>query len=145
MADLRGKTAVVTGGSRGIGRAIVERLASDGATVVFGYHSRDDQAREVEKAAPGSRAVRADLGRSGAVERLFEGVDELDILVNNAAAPFTPAPISEITDDEYDRVMTTNAKAVFRALRHAARHMRRSGLTLFTGTATRKEPCEQRT
>jgi 3-oxoacyl-[acyl-carrier protein] reductase len=127
MADLSGKTAVVTGGSRGIGRAIVERLASDGATVVFGYHSRDDEAREVEKAAPGARAVRADLGRPGGVERLFAGVGELDILVNNAAVPFTPTPISEITDDEYDRVMATNAKAVFLALRHAARHMRDNG------------------
>lgn len=134
MGDLSGRTAVVTGGSRGIGRAIVERLASDGATVVFGYHSRAEEAREVEQAAPGSRAVQADLGGPGAVARLFEGVDELDILVNNAAVPFVPQPIAEITEAEYDRVMATNTKAVFLAMQHAARHMRDNGRIIIVST-----------
>jgi 3-oxoacyl-[acyl-carrier protein] reductase len=127
MADLTGKTAVVTGGSRGIGRAIVERLAKDGAAVVFAYRSRDDEAREVEKAAPGSRAVKVDLAQPGAVDRLFEGVDELDILVNNAAADFRPTPITEVTEAEFDRVVAVNVKAVYFAIQYAARHMRDNG------------------
>lgn len=132
---LDGKSAVVTGGSRGIGRAIVERLARDGATVVFGYRRNDQAAAEVEKAvaAAGGTAhgVRVDLGEPGGVARLFEQaathLDGLDILVNNAAEAFTPTLLTELTEQEYDRVMAVNAKAVFLALQHAARHMRDGG------------------
>jgi 3-oxoacyl-[acyl-carrier protein] reductase len=131
---LAGRTAVVTGGSRGIGRAIVERLARDGATVVFGYHSRADEARAVEKAVPGARAVRADLAAPDAVARLFADVTELDILVNNAAASFTPTPIAEVTEEEYDRIMTVNARSVFLAIQYAARHMRDNGRVITIST-----------
>ena len=134
MADLTGKTAVVTGGSRGIGRAIVERLSRDGATVVFSYRSRVEDAREVEKAAPGSRAVQVDLAEPGTVERLFASVDELDILVNNAAADFRPKPITDVTEDEFDHMVTVNMKAVYFAIQHAARHMRDHGRIITIST-----------
>lgn len=135
---LEGRTAVVTGGSRGIGRAIVERLARDGATVVFGYLSREDDAREVERtvaAADGNaKGVRADLATPDGVELLFKEVEELDILVNNAAARFTPVAIADVTEDEYDRIMTVNAKSVFRAIQYAARHMRDNGRIITIST-----------
>jgi 3-oxoacyl-[acyl-carrier protein] reductase len=143
---LEGKAAVVTGGSRGIGRAIVERLARDGATVVFGYRSRDDEARAVEAAVPGAHAVRADLAEPGAVAALFAAaekhLDGLDILVLNAAAEFTPTPITEITEDEYDRIMTVNAKSAFQAIQHAARNMRDGGriVTVSTVNTTMTPP-----
>ncbi|MEN3309613.1 MAG: 3-oxoacyl-[acyl-carrier protein] reductase [Micromonosporaceae bacterium] len=128
---LSGKSAVVTGGSRGIGRAIVERLARDGARVVFGYLRDEAAAAEVERAVAeaggAAHAARADLAEPGAVQRLFKQADEhldgLDILVNNAAAAFTPIALVDLTEDEYDRVMAVNAKAVFLTMRHAARHM----------------------
>jgi 3-oxoacyl-[acyl-carrier protein] reductase len=131
---LDGKTAVVTGGSRGIGRAIVERLARDGATVVFGYHNRVDEARTVEKSVPGSRAVQADLAAPDAVRRLFADVAELDILVTNAAARFTPTRIADLTVAEYDRIMTVNARSVFLALQYAARNMRDQGRIITIST-----------
>jgi 3-oxoacyl-[acyl-carrier protein] reductase len=139
---LDGKTAVVTGGSRGIGRAIVERLARDGATVVFGYHRRTDEAHAVEKAVPGARAVQADLGAPDAVARLFADVTELDILVTNAAAQFTPTPIADTTEAEYDRIMTVNARSVFQAIRYAARNMRDQGriITISTLNTVRAAP-----
>jgi len=127
---LRAKNAVVTGGSRGIGRAIVERLARDGANVVFGYASNTEQADAVVEATadlPGEvYAVQADLFEG--VDTLFKAFeshfDGLDILVNNAAAGFTPTLLREVTEDVYDRMMAINTKAVFLALQYAARHMR---------------------
>jgi len=125
---LDGKTAVVTGGSRGIGRAIVERLARDGATVIFGYLSRAEDARAVEQATAGrATGVQADLAAPDGVALLFKEAEQLDILVNNAAASFDPIPIAEVTEQEYDRIMTVNAKSVFRAIQYAARHMRDNG------------------
>src|ERR1019366_2306712 len=98
MGVLDGKGAVVTGGSRGIGRAIVRRLAADGASVVFSFARSADQAAGVERAIrdAGGRAhaAQADLGEPGAAGRLMdrasEHLDGLDILVNNAAMEFAP-------------------------------------------------------
>ena len=131
---LTGKTAVVTGGSRGIGRAIVERLARDGATVIFGYRSREDDAKAVEEAVPSARGFRADLAEPGAIGELLERAADLDILVANAAAAFDPTPLADVTDDEYDRIFATNARATFQAIRYAARHMRDHGRIITIST-----------
>jgi 3-oxoacyl-[acyl-carrier protein] reductase len=147
-SPLGGKTALVTGGSRGIGRAIVERLARDGARVVFGYHSNSAAADEVERAvaANGGRAsgFRADLGEPGGVQKLLayadDHVGDLDILVNNAAAQFSPVAIAEVSEEAYERVMTVNTKAVFFALQHAARHMRDDGRIINISTLNTVRP-----
>jgi 3-oxoacyl-[acyl-carrier protein] reductase len=148
MAVLEGKAAVVTGGSRGIGRAIVERLARDGADVLFSYASDAGAAAEVErtvKEAGGSaRAVQADLAEPGAAERLMETAEELlgglDILVNNAALSFTPTPVAETGEELYDRVMAVNARAVFLTIRYAARHMRDGGRIVNISTLNTVRP-----
>jgi 3-oxoacyl-[acyl-carrier protein] reductase len=145
MGVLSGKGAVVTGGSRGIGRAVVGRLVRDGAVVVFGY-ARDRAAAEEVERTTGAHGIQADLAVPGAVEELLkraeERLDGLDILVNNAAASFTPTPLADVTEDDYDRVMAVNAKAVFLALRYAARHMRDGGriITLSTLNTVRPAP-----
>lgn len=137
---LVGRTAVVTGGSRGIGRAIVRRLAADGAIVAFGWHTDKDAAEavvaEVTVAGRGGAiALRADLGRLDEVERLFAGADaafadrgrdRLDILVNNAGILPT-TPIDELTEAEYDRTMAVNAKGVLFGMRCAAQRMSGGG------------------
>ncbi|AGZ44837.1 3-oxoacyl-ACP reductase [Actinoplanes friuliensis DSM 7358] len=135
-----GKTAVVTGGSRGIGRAIVERLTRDGATVIFGYRSRDDEAKAVEEAAPGARGFRADLATPGAIIELLQRAGELDILVTNAAASFTPTALADITEDEYDRVFAVNTKSTFQALQYAARHLRDNGRIISISTLNTTMP-----
>ncbi|MFJ1586849.1 SDR family NAD(P)-dependent oxidoreductase [Streptomyces sp. NPDC088197] len=148
MTVLKGKTAVVTGGSRGIGRAIVERLARDGADVVFGY-ARDAEAaadvvRTVEEAGGTARALRADLVEPGAAERLMATADRhlggLDILVNNAALSITPAPLADTDEEMYDRVMAGNAKSTFLTMRYAARHLRDDGRVVNISTLNTLRP-----
>lgn len=117
---LNGRTALVTGGSRGIGRAIVTRLARDGARVVFTYKKNEQAAQEVVRDVPGTRAVRADQEQPDALARAFAPVGEgLDILVNNAAVN-PRMPLAELTAAEFDRVMTANARFGALAMREAA-------------------------
>jgi 3-oxoacyl-[acyl-carrier protein] reductase len=145
---LKGKGAVVTGGSRGIGRAIVERLARDGADVVFTYARNADAAadvrRTVEEAGGSARAVQIDLAEHGAAERLMDEaaglLGGLDILVNNAAASFAPAPLAETDEELFDRVMAVNAKSTFLTMRYAARHMRDGGRVVNISTLNTRRP-----
>ncbi|MEU7166317.1 SDR family oxidoreductase [Streptomyces morookaense] len=143
MGNLDGKTAVVTGGSRGIGRAVVQRLASDGATVVFSYATDERAAKAVEAGSPRARAVRADMANLADIQRLFSSADEyftdagpgkvLDILVNNAGIS-SAAPVSEVSEADYDRVMAVNAKGPFFVLQHAATRMRTGGTVINVST-----------
>jgi 3-oxoacyl-[acyl-carrier protein] reductase len=130
MAPLTGKVAIVTGSSRGIGRAVAERLGKDGASVVVNYVRNGDKSREVVSAieAAGGRAlaVRADMSQIADVRRLFqETLDHfgrLDILVNNAGL-FQTHSIAEVTEDEFDAAFALNAKGAFFAFQEAARRM----------------------
>jgi 3-oxoacyl-[acyl-carrier protein] reductase len=131
---LSGKTALVTGGSRGIGRAIVQRLAGDGATVVFTFKESQKAADELVSQLPGAIAVRADHEQLASIEAMFQPVrDGLDILVNNAAInPRTP--IADITEEAFDRVMTVNAKFPVLAMREAAAVLRDNGRIINVST-----------
>ncbi|GAB3667023.1 SDR family oxidoreductase [Actinocorallia lasiicapitis] len=143
MSVLHGKTAIVTGGSRGIGRAIVERLVRDGATVVFSYAANRTAADEVA-AATGALPVRADLTDPDAVVRLLDTaldhLGDLDILVANAAAPFPVAPLAETTLAVFDEVMTANARSTFIALQYAARHLRDDGRVVVISSVNTVRP-----
>nr|MDT0662276.1 glucose 1-dehydrogenase [Micromonospora sp. DSM 115978] len=131
MGNLDGKGAIVTGGSRGIGRAIVARLVADGATVIFSYRQDEAAAKEVATQFHGRAIpVRADLAEVADVHGLFDAAADqlggLDILVNNAGTA-RPALITDITEAEYDEMMAINAKSVFVAIQLAARTMRDGG------------------
>src|ERR1700678_1467951 len=138
MGVLTGKGALVTGGSRGIGRAIVRRLAADGAAVVFSYLSNEKAAQEVVDGAGGKAfAVRADQGSLADLSRLFEEADAyldggLDIVVCNAPDPPPPPPplpiaIKDATEDIYDRYMAVNAKGPFFTIQQAGARLRDGG------------------
>ncbi|GAA3165861.1 hypothetical protein GCM10020001_108820 [Nonomuraea salmonea] len=110
--------AVVTGGSRGIGRAVVERLAGDGATVVFSYVADEAAARQVEQACGGRAvAVRADAADPAQVERLFEEAGTvfggpLTALVSNAGV-MDHTPVDAVTPEAFERVMAVNVRGAF--------------------------------
>ncbi len=121
--EFAGQVVLVTGGSRGIGRAVVLAFAARGAHVTFCYRSDRAAAEAVclaartgETAEPAVRAVRADVGRSAEAESLVAGVlarhGRLDILVNNAGV-FPRRPFAEITDAEWDDVLRTNLYSAF--------------------------------
>ena len=123
---LAGKRALVTGGSRGIGAAIVKRLAAEGAHVAFTYVSSPDRAGEVLKAAEAcgvrSLAIQADSADAdavtAAVQRTAEGLGGIDILVNNAGIAIVES-IEEFTLADFDRTVAINVRAVFVAVQAA--------------------------
>lgn len=125
--------AVVTGGSRGIGRAIVLRLAAGGAQVLFTYAANEEAAREVEEASGGrARGYKFDVSETSAVGEFFEGpvaeAGRLDWLVNNAGIT-RDRLLVRLTDEDWDRVLSVNLKGAFLCTRAAARLMmkQRSG------------------
>ncbi|RBO85180.1 3-oxoacyl-[acyl-carrier protein] reductase [Nocardia puris] len=138
---LVGRTALVTGGSRGIGAAIVDRLARDGAKVAFTYSaSKDDAAALAERivARGGSAlAIRADSGDAVAVqEAVAATVAEwggLDILVNNAGVAHV-APLEEFPLEEFDRMLAVNVRGVFTAIKAAAPHLGSGGRIITIGS-----------
>ncbi|MFZ5775852.1 MAG: 3-oxoacyl-[acyl-carrier-protein] reductase [Thermodesulfobacteriota bacterium] len=128
--SLAGKIALVTGGSRGIGRAIALRLASMGATVVVNYVSNPAAADEVVAAisAAGGKAesVRCNVGKSEEVEAMIKGITDqhgrLDILVNNAGIT-RDGLLMKMKDEQWDEVLGTNLKSVFLCTRAVCRSM----------------------
>ncbi|MCO8270074.1 SDR family oxidoreductase [Actinoplanes sp. TRM 88003] len=131
---LTGRTALVTGGSRGIGRAIVEELAASGARVVFTYRQDEEAAGKVAADIPGTTAVRADQADLSSLDAMFAPVRAgLDILVNNASIA-TAAPIDQLTPDEFDRVFTINTKFPLFAIRAATPLLRDGGRVVNVST-----------
>ncbi len=123
FASLEGKTALVTGASRGIGRAIATELARAGASVVVGYRSEAHDAEAVASEI-GGRAVQADVSDPDDARRLVEDAGELDILVNNAGLT-RDGLLARMPDDDWSAVIETNLGGVFHTCRAAARGMMR--------------------
>ena len=118
--SLRGRTALVTGGSRGIGAAVSLALAEAGAAVAVNYREQADQARklvdELHKQGVQAITVQADVSRADAVARMVESVKSefgtIDILVNNAGIAITRT-VDDLTEADFDRTIAVNLKSVF--------------------------------
>jgi len=127
FASLDGKVALVTGGSRGIGRAIALELGRAGADVVVSYRSGREQAEAVAVEI-GGRAVEADVSDAASAKALVEDAGAVDILVNNAGLT-RDGVLARMSDDDWHEVIETNLSSVFYTCRAAARPMmkRRGG------------------
>ena len=116
MFDLAGRTALVTGGSRGIGRAACLAFARAGADLIVHYRTGADEAKAVadEIRTLGRRAstVRADVSEPADVRRIVAGIDELHVLFNNAGI-YPPGTLESLTVEEWDHVFAVNARGPF--------------------------------
>ncbi|MEE4167019.1 MAG: SDR family NAD(P)-dependent oxidoreductase, partial [Desulfocapsaceae bacterium] len=139
---MNGKTALITGASRGIGRAVAIELARRGAAVAVNYLSSEHEAVEscdiVKKSGGTARPFKADISRPGEVETLFSQVIDhfggIDILVNNAGIMIN-TPIDQVSEEEFDRVFSINVKGVFFCCRQAALKMNQGGRIVNIGTS----------
>ena len=141
MGSLRGKVALVTGASRGIGAAIATRLAREGADVAITYAASPQRAEEVTRAvrAAGGRALalRADAADAAAVQAAVDEVaralGRLDALVNNAGIAIVES-LEKLTLADFDRMVAINVRSAFAAAQAAARHMGEGGRIVTIGS-----------
>ncbi|WP_020620358.1 SDR family oxidoreductase [Paenibacillus daejeonensis] len=140
--SLRGKVAIVTGASRGIGRQIAIQLAQAGARVVVNYSASGGEAEDVVQAiieAGGEAvAVQADISKMSELEKLFAEVDSrfgrLDILINNAGV-MTCEAVAEVTEDSFDRQFAINVKGTYFACQQAMKRMAEGGTIINFSTS----------
>lgn len=143
--SLEGKTALVTGASRGIGKAIAEQLAADGAAVAVNYARNEKSAQELVHAivTKGGKAValQADVAKPEEVRQLFEKTEQalgrLDIVVANAGVHIAK-PLIDNSEADYDYVFDTNTKGVFFTLQEAGRRVRDGGRIIVVSTGGTK-------
>src|SRR6202171_4591300 len=139
---LEGKSALVTGGSRGIGAAIAKRLAGDGASVAVTYSKGADAAsslvKEIERGGGKALAIQAEAADAdavrNAVERTVTTLGRLDVLVNNAGTAI-PKPFEEATLEEMDRVIDINVRGVLVATQAALKHLKTGGRIIMIGSS----------
>jgi len=128
VSDLKGKTILVTGAAKRIGRAIALRLHAEGARVLIHYSSSDKEARQTAAECGNALLFRANLESVDEIRAMFADVEQragrLDGLVNNAAR-FTQIPVLEITEDNWDFIHSVNLKAAFFCAQQAALLMNR--------------------
>lgn len=129
MGSLKDKVAIVTGSSRGIGRAIAERFADDGAAVAVNYAHSAGEARDVVAGIEAKHgkaiAIQADMGVVADIRRLFQetiaAFGHVDIVVNNAGSPGRPNLIAAVTEQEFDEVFAVYGRGPFFVMQEAAR------------------------
>ncbi len=141
---LEGKTAIVTGAARNLGAQFSLGLGAAGANIVVHYNAEKSiaeaeiVAEEVRKFGVKSAVIQADLSATGGARQLFEeagrNFDGIDIVVNNSGA-MHKAPISETSEEDFDRVFALNAKAAFFVLKEAGNRLRDNGRIINIGTS----------
>ncbi len=144
MTSLAGKVAIVTGASRGIGRAIALKLAGKGASVIVNYAGNIEKAESVvatiKELGGKALAIQADVSKLTDIQKLFdqtiESFGKVDILVNNAGI-IVYKPITDVTEEDFDKVFAINVKGTYFACQQAAQRMEEGGRIInFSSTTT---------
>jgi 3-oxoacyl-[acyl-carrier protein] reductase len=148
MNTLQNKVALITGSARGLGKAIAERYAALGANIILNYSRDKASAEEVVRniAGMGTKviAVQADVTRPQEVARLFqEGIKafgKIDIVVANAGIELIQLPVTDFTEEQFDRVFSINVKGSYFTLQEAARHIADKGRIIYISSSTTTSP-----
>jgi NAD(P)-dependent dehydrogenase (short-subunit alcohol dehydrogenase family) len=134
MKQLEGKVSIVTGAGRGIGRAIAQLFAAEGAAVVVASRTvgeGEETVRLIRDSGGEARFIPTDVGRDGEMRRLVDETvrdfGRLDILINNAGVSGPGKPLEATTEEEWDRVIDTNLKGCYLGMRYAIPHLRAAG------------------
>jgi 3-oxoacyl-[acyl-carrier protein] reductase len=147
MSELKGKVAVVTGASKGIGAGIAKRFGEAGASVVVNYASSKEGAdkvvAEITKGGGKAIAVKADVSKADDVKKLFDetkrAFGKLDVLVNNAGV-FRFAPLEQVTEDEFHREFNINVLGTLLATKEALNHFNGSGSVINVSSVVSTSP-----
>jgi len=148
MKTLENKVALITGSGRGLGKAIAERYAALGTNLVLNYSRDKASAEEVlsNVTAMGVKAilVQADVSKVTEIERLFnEGLaafGKIDIVVANAGIEMVETPVTEFTEEQFDRVFTINTKGTYFTMQQAAKHVQDNGRVIYIASSTTSFP-----
>lgn len=151
MSTQPARTAIVTGGTRGVGKAIADRLADQGMNLVVAYLS-DDEAAEAASADLTRRGadvllIKADIRRRAEVESLFDRAvtqfGNIDVVIANAGVEVIDRPFADLEEDRMDHVVDTNVKGTFFTLQQAARHVVDGGRIVATSSTIPLNPPEK--
>ena len=148
MNTLNNKVAVITGSARGLGKAIAERYAALGADVVINYSRDKASADEVVSniTAMGARviAVQADVSKVAEIEKLFaaakEAFGKIDIVVANAGIEMVETPVTDFTEEQFDRLFAINTKGTYFTLQQAAKQIEDKGRIIYIASSTTSFP-----
>jgi 3-oxoacyl-[acyl-carrier protein] reductase len=148
MNSLKNKVAIVTGSARGLGKAIAERYAALGADIVVNYSRDKASADEVvgNIKAMGGRviAVQADVSKVVDIERLFSeakaAFGKVDIVVANAGIELVETPVTDFTEEQFDRVFSINTKGSYFTMQQAARQVEDNGRIIYVASSTTSFP-----
>jgi 3-oxoacyl-[acyl-carrier protein] reductase len=148
MTNLKNKVALITGASRGIGKAIALRFASLGANIVVNYtdnkKSADDVLAQIKQMGVKGIAVQADVSKTEEVSQLFDTAlktfGKLDIVVVNAGLELLDVPVVEFTEEQFDKLFSVNTKGAFFTMQAAAKNVTDGGRIIYTGSSTMVYP-----
>ncbi|MDD7887993.1 SDR family oxidoreductase [Flavivirga sp. 57AJ16] len=144
MNSLKNKVAIITGSSRGLGKAIAERYAALGADIVLNYSSNKTAAEEVEGTikAMGAQviSVQADVSKVADIERLFSEAKrkfgKVDIVVANAGIEMVETPVVDFTEEQFDKLFSINTKGAYFTMQQAAKHIEDNGRIIYIASST---------
>lgn len=148
MNSLQNKTALITGSARGLGKAIAERYAALGANIVINY-SRDQASAEavlsnIRAMGVQAIAVQADVSKVADIERLFQAAEtafgSIDIVVANAGIEMVETPVTEFTEEQFDRLFAINTKGAYFTMQQAAKRVNDKGRIIYIASSTTAFP-----
>lgn len=148
MKNLKNKVALITGSARGLGKAIAERYAALGADIVINYSrdkaSADEVLSNVLAMGVKAIAIKADVSKVADLEYLFNEAKKtfgkIDIVVANAGIEMVEVPVTEFTEEQFDKVFSINTKGTYFTLQQAAKHVENNGRIIYIASSTTSFP-----